>query len=186
MVVQSLMITIRDLKPADENKVARLLLDAFVHIPHWLKNFDGALAEVRASLAPNRLHRVALDENDDAVGFIGGIPHYNGHVWELHPLAVKPSHQRRGIGRALVADFEEQVCARGGITITLGTDDQFGATSLFGKDVYPNPLEHLARIQNIAQHPYEFYQKCGYVLCGIVPDANGLGQPDILMAKRVG
>jgi len=33
--------------------------------------------------------------------------------------------------------------------------------------------------------PFEFYQKCGFVIVGVVPDANGLGKPDILMAKRV-
>ena len=29
------------------------------------------------------------------------------------------------------------------------------------------------------------YQKCGFVIVGVVPDANGPGKPDILMAKRV-
>ncbi len=31
----------------------------------------------------------------------------------------------------------------------------------------------------------EFYQKVGYTVVGVVPDANGLGKPDILMAKRI-
>ena len=26
----------------------------------------------------------------------------------------------------------------------------------------------------------------GYALVGVIPDANGLGKPDIMMAKRVG
>ena len=34
-------------------------------------------------------------------------------------------------------------------------------------------------------HPYEFYQKQGFVIIGVMPDANGLGKPDILMAKSV-
>ncbi len=29
------------------------------------------------------------------------------------------------------------------------------------------------------------YQKRGFVIVGVVPDANGLGKPDILMAKRI-
>jgi aminoglycoside 6'-N-acetyltransferase I len=180
-------LEIRDLHADDErtiHQVAQLLLETFAHIPHWLKNYDGALKEARESLAPKRISRVAF-ENDAVVGFVGGIEQYEGHTWELHPLAVKPSQQRRGIGRALVADLEEQVRARGGSVVMLGTDDEFGGTNLFGKDLYPNPLEHLARIRSVKNHPYVFYLKCGYVICGIIPDANGLGQPDIFMCKRV-
>jgi aminoglycoside 6'-N-acetyltransferase I len=36
-----------------------------------------------------------------------------------------------------------------------------------------------------AIHPYEFYQKLGYVIVGVIPDANGPGKPDILMAKSL-
>jgi hypothetical protein len=48
------------------------------------------------------------------------------------------------------------------------------------------PGAHLARIENRRGHPFEFYQKLGYAIVGVVPDANGWGKPDILMAKRVG
>jgi aminoglycoside 6'-N-acetyltransferase I len=61
-----------------------------------------------------------------------------------------------------------------------------GLTSLGGVDLFPSPLEHLARVRNLRRHPYEFYQKQGYVIVGVVPDANGFGKPDILMAKSVG
>jgi aminoglycoside 6'-N-acetyltransferase I len=60
-----------------------------------------------------------------------------------------------------------------------------GLTSLGGRDLYPNVLEHAANIQNLAGHPYEFYQKVGYVVVGVIPDANGPGKPDIYMAKRL-
>ena len=119
------------------------------------------------------------------LGLIGGRPQYEGHVWELHPLAVHPEHQQRGIGRALVADLEERVRERGALTLWLGTDDEGGQTTLSTVDLYPDPLEHLARIRNLRGHPYEFYQKVGFVIVGVVPDANGWGKPDILMAKRV-
>ena len=46
-------------------------------------------------------------------------------------------------------------------------------------------LEHLAKIRNLRGHPYEFYQKLGFVIVGVIPDANGPGKPDILMTKRV-
>ena len=70
-------------------------------------------------LKASGFYRVAVDEQGRLMGIIGGIPAYDGHVWELHPLAVQPSLQGQGIGKALVEDFEEQVRARGGLTITL-------------------------------------------------------------------
>ncbi len=166
--------------------MTQLLIEAFNYIPDWLPTLDRARDEVRASFAPHRISRVALDENGAAVGWVGGIEIYDGYVYELHPLAVKPSEQRRGIGTALVRDFEEQARQRGAITVYLGADDEFGGTTLYGADVYPNVLEHMARIRNLQNHPYEFYLKCGYALVGILPDANGLGKPDIFLAKRVG
>ena len=110
---------------------------------------------------------------------------YDGRVWELHPLVVHPEHQRKGIGRALVADLEDRVRERGGLTLWLGTDDEDNRTTLSEVDLYPDPLAHLARIRNLRGHPYEFYRKVGFVLVGVMPDANGWGKPDICMAKRI-
>ena len=98
---------------------------------------------------------------------------------------VRVSQQGKGIGRALVDDLEARVKERGGLTITLGTDDVNYQTSLAGIDLFPNVWEHVAHIRNLKQHSYEFYQKQGYVIIGVMPDANGLGKPDILMAKSV-
>jgi aminoglycoside 6'-N-acetyltransferase I len=58
-------------------------------------------------------------------------------------------------------------------------------TTLAGVNLYPNVFEHIATIKNLHGHPYEFYQKCGFVIVGVVPDANGPGKPDIYMAKPV-
>lgn len=178
-----------DLRPDEQETVegvAALLVEAFAHIPNFAKTREAALEEVRDSFGPDRLSRVALDESGRALGWIGGIRQYDGNVYELHPLAVKPSAQRQGIGRELVRDFEVQARARGAVTVFLGADDEFGGTSLFGQEVYPDVWAHIAAIHNLSRHPYEFYQKCGYVIVGLVPDANGYGKPDILMAKRVG
>jgi len=100
-------------------------------------------------------------------------------------MAVQPEFQSKGIGRALVSDFEEQVRLRGGQTILLGTDDESGMTSLSGIELYPHVWEHIEQIQNLRRHPYEFYQKLGFHIVGVIPDANDRGKPDILMAKRV-
>jgi aminoglycoside 6'-N-acetyltransferase I len=94
--------------------------------------------------------------------------------------------QGKGIGHALVEDFEELVRQRGGLTITLGSDDEDNMTTLANIDLYENTWEKIQNIRNLKGHPFEFYQKLGYVITGVVPDANGRGKPDILMAKRVG
>jgi aminoglycoside 6'-N-acetyltransferase I len=106
-------------------------------------------------------------------------------VWELHPLAVRPDRQRQGIGRALVADLEAEVRWQGGLTLWLGSDDEAEMTSLSGVNLYPNVLVHLANLKNLRGHPYEFYQKVGFVVIGVMPDANGPGKPDIYMAKSL-
>src|SRR5579859_6518320 len=176
-----------DLLPTDDpaiQQVATLLVEGFAtNWPDAWPDMESALEEVRESFAEDRISRIAIDEDGTILGWIGGISQYRGHVWELHPLAVRVSQQGKGIGRALVADLEERVKERGGLTITLGTDDVTQQTSLAGIDLFPNVLEHAANIRNLKRHPYEFYQKQGYVIMGVMPDANGLGKPDILMAK---
>jgi aminoglycoside 6'-N-acetyltransferase I len=37
----------------------------------------------------------------------------------------------------------------------------------------------------LRRHPYEFYQKLGFIIAGVMPDANGRGKPDIFLSKRV-
>jgi aminoglycoside 6'-N-acetyltransferase I len=180
--------SIADLVPGDEEAVrqtAELLVKGFRDDwPEAWPDMDAALREVRESFGEDRISRVALDRSGVVLGWIGGIPSYDGNVWELHPLVVRPDLQRRGIGRALVADLEERVRERGALTLWLGSDDDTGMTTLSGVDLYPNVLEHLANIENLRGHPYEFYQKLGFSIIGAMPDANGPGKPDIYMAKR--
>ena len=182
-------IQIITLSPDDEGAIeqaAALLIEGFkAHAPHAWQNMAAALEEVRESFGEDRISRIALDSNGEIVGWIGGLSLYDGNVWELHPLVVKPSRQGSGIGQQLVGDFETLVRERGGLTIWVGADDEDNMTTLAGVDLYPNPLEHLARIRNLRRHPYEFYQKLGFVIAGVMPDANGRGKPDIFLAKRV-
>lgn len=177
-----------DLAPDDEivRQAAALLVKGFeAHWPDAWPDMDAATHEVRAFLSGERISRVAID-GGTVLGWIGAIPEYAGKSWELHPLVVHGEYRNRGIGRALVVDLEQRIRERGGVTIFLGTDDESGMTSLAGQDLYPDVLDHLANIQNLRGHPYEFYQKLGFALVGVIPDANGPGKPDILMAKRVG
>lgn len=165
------------------NQTAAILLEAF---PHSWTTVKEALEEVHECSSEGRISRVAVDEDRNVLGWIGGRSTYSGNVWELHPLVVSSRFRERGIGGALVRDFEGQVRKKGGITVWLGADDENGSTTISGIDVYPDVLKHIADIRNIKRHPYEFYQKLGYTIVGILPDANGFGKPDIYMTKRVG
>ena len=179
-----------DLHPGNKeiiHQAASLLVEAFrEHWPNAWPNLDSALEEVQKSFGEGRISRVAVDDNGTVLGWIGGISEYRGNVWELHPLAVRSDCQGKGIGSALVTDLEERVRERGGFTIRVGTDDEDNMTTLGGIDLYPNVFEHIARIRSIKGHPYEFYQKLGFVIVGVLPDANGFGKPDIIMVKRIG
>lgn len=180
------LITLTSTNESIIHQAAQLMVDAFrEHWPKAWQTFEDGMEEVQEMLEAERIARAAIDDEGSLLGMIGGIPQYDGHVWELHPLVVQPSMQGRGIGRALVEDFEEQIRQRGGLTITLGTDDEDNMTSLSNVDLYENTWEKIQNIRNIKGHPFEFYQKMGYVITGVMPDANGIGKPDILMAKRV-
>jgi aminoglycoside 6'-N-acetyltransferase I len=175
-----------DIQPGDEELIqaaAKIAQAAFAHILYCV-TLDEALQEVREALAPGKICLAAMDETGSMLGWIGGQHSYE-LVWELHPLAVDPSRQRKGTGRALVLELERRIAAAGGLTITLGSDDEFGGTNLFGRDLYPDVLAAAQNLQSTADHPFVFYQKLGFVVTGLVPDANGFGKPDILMCKRV-
>ena len=187
--MSDLEVKIITLSPDDERaieQVAALLIKGFkAHAPNAWPNMAAALEEVQESFGKDRISRIALDQSGEIVGWIGGLNHYDGNVWEIHPLVVKPSRQGGGIGRRLVRDFEDLVRKRGGLTIWVATDDEDNMTTLAGVDLYPNILDHLAQIRNLRRHPYEFYKKLGFVITGVMPDANGRGKPDIFLAKRV-
>jgi len=179
-------VTISDLKPDDNEAIqqaAGIAQTAFDHI-HFCDTLEEAEREVREALQPGRICLAALDVSGEMLGWIGGLHNY-ALVWELHPLAVHPQKQRQGVGRALVYALEERVAAAGGMTITLGTDDEFGGTNLYGRELYPEVLSAAQSIINLNDHPFIFYQKVGFVVTGLIPDANGFGRPDIIMCKRV-
>jgi len=182
-------VRIVDLHPDDEEQIrqaAVLLVEGFrEQAPDSWPTVESALAEVRESFAPDRVSRVAIADDGTVVGWIGAISQYGGRVWELHPLVVAPASQRQGIGRSLVTDLEAVVQARGAQTLWLGSDDETGQTSLANVDLYDDLPGKLAGIQNPGGHPYEFYQRLGFTIVGVMPDANGIGKPDIFLAKRI-
>lgn len=174
-----------DLQPEDEGLIGQLADMLVEAMPNGWPDRESGQQEVRESLEEGRISRVAVDESGAALGWIGGIEQYDGHVWELHPLVVRRDVWRQGLGTALVRDLEERVRERGACTLWLGTDDLLDQTTLSGADLYPDVWKHIQTLRNLRQHPYEFYQKMGFVIVGVLPDANGPGKPDIFMAKRI-
>ena len=161
------------------NEAAQLLIDCFPQ-----EYSDCAKEEMVDIIDDERIAIMAV-ENNRLIGFVGAMPQYGITGWELHPLAVREDCRKRGIGARLVAALEEAVAKKGGITLYLGTDDEFDKTSLSNTDLYEDTYDKITTIKNLNKHPFEFYQKIGYKIVGIIPDANGSGKPDIWMAKRI-
>ena len=134
---------------------------------HSWNDITECLTEIEESLQEERISRIAISEDGKVVGWIAGSSGYSGNVWELHPLIVHKSYRGKGVGRALVLDFENGVREKGGITIYLGTDDEDNETNLFGRELYPDVLGSLQQIKNRNGHPFEFYQKLGFSIVGV-------------------
>jgi aminoglycoside 6'-N-acetyltransferase I len=173
------------LTPDQTAAAARILRDALAHQPAAYTAPDAAAEEVALRLASPDWLGYAVLEGETVLGWIGALRTYS-HGWELHPLVVDPAHQRRGIGSGLIRRLEERARAEGVLTLYLGTDDDFGGTTLFGRDLFPDPLAHAAALAPAGRgHPFTFYQRHGYRVVGLFPDVNGPGRPDIFMAKRL-
>ena len=170
--------------PARIERAARLLHSAFAPLGNWT-TMPEARQEVLDSLSIDRVSRVAVASDGAVLGWIGAIREYDGLVWELHPIVVDETSRRQGIGRALVLDLEEILQARGALTLWAGSDDLSNETSLSGVDLYSALPEALDAVRSWGQHPLPFYRRLGFQIIGVMPDANGLGHPDIFLAKRL-
>ena len=149
------------------------------------QTIEECFEEVENSLDDEKISRIAVDENEKVLAWTIGAEIYDV-TWELELLVVRRDSKLQGIGRKMLADFEEQVRMRKGSVVFLGSDDENNRTSLGGIELYPNPLEYLTNIKNLGGHPFEFYQKCGYTIIGVIPHANGFGKPDIWLSKQIG
>jgi aminoglycoside 6'-N-acetyltransferase I len=176
---------IEDLRHGDTHGIeqaAALLVGAF---PRWTATLDAARDEVAEVLRPGHVCLTAKT-GKSVLGWIGAIPSYS-HAWELHPLVVREDVRGRSIGRALVAALEEQVRLRGALTLYLGTDDDgpVPGTSAGGVDLFPGVASHAANLV-VVDHAAGFYRRLGFEVVGLIPDANGPGKPEVLLAKRIG
>lgn len=183
-------IHIVPLRPEDREVVrqaAELLVEGFrANWPDAWPRIEDALAELAEFATDDeRVAWAAVDAEGRVVGWIGAIRQYRGNVWELHPIVVHPDHRGRGVGRVLVDFLADAAREAGAFTLWVGTDDEAGMTSLGGVDLYPGLLDRLRDIRDLRGHPFGFYQRVGFEIAGVVPDANGFGKPDILLARRL-
>jgi aminoglycoside 6'-N-acetyltransferase I len=172
--------------PGDEDRileVCELLVRSFRDLsPTWVPTVEAARAKVVGALEPGMLSRVLLIDGR-VVGWVGARHDY-GSVWELHPLVVDEGMRGRGYGRALVNDVERLAVGNGALTMLLGTSDEVGRTTLTGQDLFLDVISALRDLKPTGAHPLGFWQRVGYTVVGVIPDAEGPGKPTILLAKR--
>ncbi|MCA9896260.1 MAG: GNAT family N-acetyltransferase, partial [Anaerolineae bacterium] len=110
--------------PTDEvhlQQAAETIMLAFAeNWPGAWDTLEEGLQELREMMVEERICLAALID-ERVIGWIGGIPEYDGNVWELHPLVVHPDYQGQGVGCALVQAFEQRVAEKGAVTIMLGS-----------------------------------------------------------------
>jgi aminoglycoside 6'-N-acetyltransferase I len=182
---QGTIVTMGSLDEGRIVEVCELLVRSFRDLsPTWVPTVDAAHATVVVeALEPGMLSRVLLID-DRVVGWVGARHDY-GSVWELHPLVVDEAMRGRGYGRALVNDVEGLAAGNGALTMMLGTSDEVGRTTLSGQDLFLDLMTALRDLKPTGAHPLGFWQRVGYTVVGVVPDAEGPGKPTILLAKRI-
>jgi aminoglycoside 6'-N-acetyltransferase I len=179
------IVNLRQLGDEQRQHAAELLRVGFAHMQNAYVAPGEAESEVGNFLENPIRRALAAVEDHRLLGWIGVIETHD-YAWELHPLVVAPSHQRRGIGTSLVGAMEQTARAEGVLTLYVGTDDDFGGTNLFGRELFPDVVGKIAGIAVTKGHPLAFYRRLGYEVVGLIPDASGIGKPDIFMAKQIG
>lgn len=175
------IINMTQVNKAQLIQAAQILTDS---LPIGWPTLQDAMDEIKERLIPENTLLAAV-ENGFVIG-LGGIlaPTYNGNVFELHPLAVRSDKRNRGIARTIVTALEDVARRQGGLTIYLGADDEIGngETSFANVDLFDDLP---GKINNFTAgtHQSGFYLKLGYKIIGVMPNANGVGKPDIYFGK---
>ncbi len=164
---------------ADAKVCVKMLLKAF---PERFSKSE-ARDEILRFLRGENLLYLAI-ENDEVIGFVGALKRQYSTAYELHMMLIKPEMRFRGVGSRLLDILEHKLINRKVHTLFFGADDEGCKTSLSETDLYEGTFDKIKDIQAIG-HPYLFYQKKGYKIMGVIPDAHGIGKPDIIMAKRL-
>lgn len=134
----------------------------------------------------NSFISIGYIENNILIGYVGLLKMYSNITLELHPLIIKEEYRNIIIESKLLKEAERIAKEKNALNIMLGSDDKHYRTNLSKFDFNNTDIsEILKNIKNINNHPYEFYQKNGYKIVGIFPNANGIGKPDIWLWKQL-
>jgi len=177
------IVNMNALDESQLGQAAQMLLD---ELPQGWSDFDDAMGEVNELLGEPDFLLLAAVDGGEVAGWGGMQPHYDGNVFELHPLVVRRGWQGKGVGRDLVCALEEAARARGALTFWAAADDEKpgGETSFANADLYDGLPERIRNFEPGA-HQSAFYLKLGFKIVGVMPDANGKGKPDIFLAKAL-
>ncbi|MCL1787599.1 MAG: GNAT family N-acetyltransferase [Defluviitaleaceae bacterium] len=169
---------------AQRTQAAQMLT---TELPLGWETLADAMEEIDELLndTPDGIFLAAM-AGDEVLGWCGTFPDYGGNAYELHPLVVRGDQQGKGIGTALVHAVEKHAKDKGAFIMLLGADDEKpgGETSFANVDLFDNLPKRMKNFDP-GSHQAAFYMKRGYQVVGVIPDANGKGKPDILMAKAL-
>jgi len=179
------IVDMKSLSESQHIQAAQILTS---ELPLGWATLAEALDEVNMLLSgdePDSLFLAAI-EGSKVLGWCGILPMYDGRVFELHPLVVRNDQQGKGIGKLLLSAIEEAARQKGGLTLYIGADDEKpdGETSFANVDLYDDLPTRIREFEP-GMHQTAFYLKAGYKIVGVVPDANGKGKPDIMLAKAL-
>jgi ribosomal protein S18 acetylase RimI-like enzyme len=134
--------------------------------------FSAAEVDVAVELVDERLakgdasgyHFIFAEAAGESMGYAcyGEIACTVGS-YDLYWIAVDAQHQGRGLGRALVAESERQIAARGGRRIYIETSNR--------------PQYEPTR---------QFYLRCDYTIAAILPDFYNVGDDKVILVKAIG
>ena len=177
------IIPMQDLTAAQLTQAGQMLTN---ELPRGWATLADAMEELADLLADTGAMLLAATEGDMVLGWCGILPQYDGNAYELHPLVVRGDRQGQGIGAALMQAIEKCAKDKGALTLYLGADDEKpgGETSFANVDLFDNLPERMKNFDP-GTHQAAFYLKQGYQVVGVIPDANGKGKPDIMMAKSL-
>ncbi len=91
-------------------QMADILLDGFsdTGTEGW-STMKECLEEANNSLKKEKISRIAVNNQREILAWTIGEEIYEGHTWELVLLVVRRDSKLKGIGRAMVEDFEAEV-----------------------------------------------------------------------------